>query len=260
MAHRDPDRARREAHDRDDQRARRAARERDHPDWPRRIAAETFGTFALVFVAAGADTMAVVSGGQVSVAARAVAPALMVAATIYAIGDVAGAHLNPVASLAFALKRLIPAGWLIPYWGSQLAGAILAALLIRGLFGDLVRAGVSTPHVPDGTALAIETVLTLLLVTVILGTADRNRIVGPNAALAVGATIALAGLIALPLEGASMNPARSLGPAIVAGDLDHVWIYILGPILGGVVAVVVTRFLHGPVGPDDGAEEAAQGS
>jgi aquaporin Z len=260
MAHRDPDRSRRAAHERDDERARQAAHEREHPDWPRRVAAETFGTFALVFVAVGADTMAVVSGGQVSTAARAVAPALMVAATIYAIGDVAGAHLNPVASLAFALKRLIPASWLIPYWTSQLVGAVLAALLVRGLFGDLVRAGVSTPHVPDATALTIEAVLTLLLVTVILGTADRNRIVGPEAALAVGATIALAGLIALPIEGASMNPARSLGPALVSGDLQHVWIYVVGPAVGGILAVLVTRFLHGSVDTDASAEEAAQGS
>ena len=95
-------------------------------DWPRRLTAETFGTFALVFVAVGADTMAAVSGGRVSDAARAVAPALMVAALIYAIGDVSGAHLNPVVSLAFAFKRLVPVTWLVPYWVAQLAGAILA--------------------------------------------------------------------------------------------------------------------------------------
>ena len=142
-------------------------------DWPRRLTAETFGTFALVFVAVGADTMAAVSGGRVSEAARAVAPALMVAALIYAIGDVSGAHLNPVVSLAFAFKRLVPVTWLVPYWVAQLAGAILACLLVRALFGDAVRAGVSTPHVPDGTAVAIEAVLTWLLVVVILGTADR---------------------------------------------------------------------------------------
>ena len=162
-------------------------------------------------------------------AARAVAPALMVAALIYAIGDVSGAHLNPVVSLAFAFKRLVPVTWLVPYWVAQLAGAILACLLVRALFGDAVRAGVSTPHVPDGTAVAIEAVLTWLLVVVILGTADRHRIVGPNAALAVGATIALCGLIALPIEGASMNPARSAGPALVTGDLGNLWIYVLGP-------------------------------
>ena len=229
-------------------------------DWPRRLTAETFGTFALVFVAVGADTMALVSGGRVSEAARAVAPALMVAALIYAIGDVSGAHLNPVVSLAFALKRLVPVTWLVPYWAAQLAGAILACVLVRALFGDAVRAGVSTPHVPDGTAVAIEAVLTWLLVVVILGTADRHRIVGPNAALAVGATIALCGLIALPIEGASMNPARSAGPALVSGDLGNLWIYVLGPVIGASLAVVLTRFLHGRAPEVDGtAEEAARG-
>jgi aquaporin Z len=228
-------------------------------DWPRRLAAEVFGTFALVFVAVGADAMSIVSGGRVSEAARAVAPALMVAALIYALGDVSGAHLNPVASLAFALKRLIPVGWLGPYWAAQLVGAILAAFVVRALFGDAVRAGVSTPHVADETALAIEAILTLLLVTVILGTADRHRIVGADAALAVGATIALAGLIALPVEGASMNPARSLGPALVTGDLGNVWIYVLGPVLGALLAVVLNRLLH--VRTDEaGAAEAARGS
>ena len=118
----------------------------DVPGWLRRAAAETFGTFALVFVAVGGDAIAVVSGGQVSVAARAVAPALMVAALIYAIGDVSGAHLNPVVSLAFALKRLFPVRWLVPYWASQFVGAIAAALVVRWLFGDAVRAGVTTPR------------------------------------------------------------------------------------------------------------------
>ena len=229
------------------------------PGWLRRVAAETFGTFALVFVAVGGDAMAVVSGGQVSVAARAVAPALMVAALIYAIGDVAGAHLNPVVSLAFALKRLFPVRWLVPYWASQFVGAVAAALVVRWLFGDAVRAGVSTPHVPDGTALVLEIVLTWLLVTVILGTADRHRLVGPDAAIAVGGTIALCGLIALPIDGASMNPARSLGPALIAGDLGHVWIYLVGPAIGAALAVLLTRFLHGPTEADEEAAQAAQG-
>ena len=229
------------------------------PGWLRRVAAETFGTFALVFVAVGGDAMAVVSGGQVSVAARAVAPALMVAALIYAIGDVAGAHLNPVVSLAFALKRLFPVRWLVPYWASQFVGAVAAALVVRWLFGDAVRAGVSMPHVPDRTALVLEIVLTWLLVTVILGTADRHRLVGPDAAIAVGGTIALCGLIALPIDGASMNPARSLGPALIAGDLGHVWIYLVAPAIGAALAVLLTRFLHGPTEADKEAAQAAQG-
>ena len=227
--------------------------------WARRLTAEVFGTFALVFVAVGGDAMAVVSGGEVSVAARAVAPALMVAALIWAIGDASGAHFNPVVSLAFSLKGLFPVRWLAPYWVAQLGGALAGSLVVRWLFGDAVRAGVSTPHVAAGTAVALEAVLTWLLVTVILGTADRARIVGPNAALAVGATIALCGLIALPIDGASMNPARSLGPAVVAGELADVWIYLVGPLIGACLAVILTRFLHSGSKRDSKAAEAAQG-
>lgn len=231
------------------------------PDWPRRLTAETFGTFALVFVAAGADITARISAGDVSTAARAVAPALMVAALIYAIGDSSGAHFNPVVTLAFGLKRLVPASWLPAYWAAQLVGAVAAALVLRGLFGTVMNAGVPEPKLVDApTAVAIEAILTLLLVTVIAGTADRFRVVGPNAALAVGGTIALAGLIALPIEGAVMNPARSLGPALVAADLGAVWIYVVGPTIGAVAAVVLTVFLHGrPVRDEDTAEQAARG-
>jgi MIP family channel proteins len=234
-------------------------RTRADPAWPRRLTAEVFGTFALVFVAVGGDAMALVSGGAVSVAARAVAPGLMVAALIYAIGDASGAHFNPVVSLAFTLKRLFPVRWLAPYWAAQIGGAVAAALAVRWLFGDAVRAGVSTPHVSDGTAVVLEVILTWLLVTVILGTADRYRIVGPDAALAVGATIALCGLIALPIDGASMNPARSLGPALVTSDVGNVWVYIVGPAFGAALAVLLTRFVHGRTEDDAKAADAAQG-
>jgi aquaporin Z len=235
----------------------RAPRE---PPWTKRLTAELFGTFALVFVAAGADTMASVSGGQVGSAARAVAPGLMVAALIYSIGDSSGAHFNPVVSLAFALKRLFPARWLLPYWSAQLLGSVLAAAVLTVLFGDAAREGVSRPHVAAGTAIAIEVLLTWFLVVVILGTADRYRVVGPDAALAVGATIALCGLIALPIDGASMNPARSLGPALVVGDLADYPIYLLGPIVGATLAALLTLFLHGDRTHDGKAEEAARGS
>ena len=231
------------------------------PDWPRRLTGEAFGTFALVFVAAGADVMARISGDEVSAAARAVAPALLVAAMIYSIGDTSGAHFNPVVTLAFGLKRLIPASWMPAYWIAQVVGAIGAALLLRTLFGEALSAGVTTPKlVGAGTATAIEAVLALLLVSVVLGTADRYRVVGPNAALAVGATIALCGLIALPVEGASMNPARSLGPALVAGLLGDLPIYLVGPAIGAVGAVLLTQFLHGSTDRDGMAEEAARGA
>ena len=230
------------------------------PHWPQRLTAEAFGTFALVVAAAGADVTARVSAGAVSDAARAVAPALVVAALIYSIGDASGAHFNPVVTLAFGLKRLIPVAWLPAYWGAQLAGAVTAALVLRQLFGDALDAGLSRPKVVgDAAAVGLEAILTFLLVVVILGTADRFRVVGPNAALAVGATIAACGLIFLPIEGASMNPARTLGPALVAGDLGGTWIYILGPALGASAAVGLTLFLHGR--PDvEGEAEAARGS
>jgi aquaporin Z len=231
------------------------------PGWPRRLTAEAFGTFALVFVAAGGDAMGRLSGDEVSAAARAVAPGLMVAALIYSIGDTSGAHFNPIVTLAFALKRLIPALWLPAYWGAQLAGALVASGVALLLFGGAVDTAVSKPKlVSDAGAVAIEAILTLLLVSVIVGTADRFRVVGPNAALAVGATIALCGLIAGPIEGASMNPARSLAPALVTGDIGDAWIYVVGPALGAVAAVLLTMFLHGRTDEDGKAEEAARGA
>jgi len=233
--------------------------ERKDGELGRRVIAEAFGTTALVFVAVGADAAAVVTGGEVGLAARAVAPALLVAAMIYAIGDVSGAHFNPVVTGAFAVKRLFPVNLVPLYWMAQAVGGIAGALLVRGLLGNAVEAGVSTPHIPSASALAFEVVLTTLLVTVILGTADRHRIVGTEAALAVGATIALCGLVALPLEGSSMNPARSLGPAIVTGRFDDLWIYLVGPFVGAAVAVGFNAILHGSSSGDPEARRAAQG-
>lgn len=228
--------------------------------WVRRLTAETLGTLALVFVAAGADAAARLSGGEVSAATRAVAPALLVMALIYALGDASGAHFNPVVSLAFALKRLVPWTWLLPYWAAQLGGALLGALALRALFGEAAAAGITHPIlVGSGTAVAIEGILTAILVTVILGTADRHRLIGPNAALAVGAAIALGGLVAAPLEGASMNPARSFGPAVAGGSLDDLWIYWVGPLIGAAIAVIVTTVVHGAPEPDGAPREAAQG-
>ena len=178
--------------------------------------------------------------------------------SIYAIGDASGAHLNPAVSLAFAVRGLFPWAWLAPYWLAQALGAIAGAGIVRWLYGD-VAAGVSTPHVPILTALAVEVALTTILVTVILGTADRARVVGPNAAIAVGATIASMGLIALPIDGASMNPARSFGPAVVAGQWQDLGIYLVGPVIGALLAVAVARLVHGPAAIDDETRDAAEG-
>ena len=224
-----------------------------------RLVAEMIGTFALTFVAAGADTIASITNGEVTPAARAVAPGLLIMAFVYALGDTSGAHFNPVVTLGFALRRLFPPAWVPAYWLAQLTGAIAAALLLRALFGDAAAAGISTPHVSGPVAVVIEVVLAWLLLTVILGTADRARLIGPNAAIAVGATIALCGLVALPIEGASMNPARSLGPALVNGRLGDTWIYVVGPALGMAVAVAATWYLHGAQPRDEKEIEAATG-
>src|SRR5205814_1683101 len=153
-----------------------------------------------------------------------------------------------------------PARWLPSYWLAQLAGATLAGVALVVLFGgSAAAAGVNEPHIDTLTALAVEIFLTWLLVTVILGTADRAHLVGPNAAVAVGGTIILCGLIALPLTGASMNPARSTGPALATGQLADLWLYWVGPVVGSLLAVLVAGFLHGAGGEDGESVDAAEG-
>lgn len=214
-------------------------------DESRRLLAELLGTFALVLVAAGGEVIAAISGGEVSHAARAVAPGLLVMAMIYTLGSQSGAHFNPVVTLAFTLRQDFPWKRVPGYWGAQLIGAVLAALLLRALFGTAGQLGATLPRHGIMEALVMEAVLTFLLVTVILGTATNHRLTGPNAAIAVGGTIALLGLFAGPVSGASMNPARSLGPFLVSGQLADAWIYIVGPLAGGILAVLVAWLLRG---------------
>jgi len=228
-------------------------------EW-RRLLAEAGGTFLLVLAAAGAVVINAVSHGQVGRAASVTAPGLTVLALIYTIGEISGAHLNPAVTIAFAARGHFPWRRVPGYLAAQLAGAAAAAGLLRGLFGDAGELGTTTPGrgITSATALIIEIVLTFGLVTVILGTASGARNVGHNAAIAVGGYVVLAGLWASPASGASMNPARSLGPALVAGELGSSWIYIAGPLLGGLVAVALAWALRGP--PSPAADLAAQGT
>jgi aquaporin Z len=226
----------------------------------RRLFAELFGTFLLVLVGAGGGVVNAVSGGQMPLAALVAAPGLMVMAIILSLGAISGAHLNPAVSVAFAARGDFPWRRVPAYIVAQLAGAVLACLVLAGLFGKVGHLGATLPGpaFTDLQAFGIELLLTLGLVSVILGTASRAQSVGPLAALAVGGYIVLAGFWAGPVGGASMNPARSLGPAIVLGNYAHVWIYIVGPFLGALVAVGVAYLLRGP-GGDLPAIEAAQG-
>jgi aquaporin Z len=224
----------------------------------RRLLAELLGTFALTLVAAGGEVIATISGGAVSPAARVVAPGLLVMAMIYTLGSQSGAHFNPVVTLAFTLRRDFPWGRVPGYWGAQLVGAVLAALLLRLLFGLVGHLGATFPHHGTIQALVMEVMLTFLLITVILGTATNHRLTGPNAAIAVGGTIVLAGLFAGPISGASMNPARSFGPFLVSGQLADAWIYVVGPIAGALLAVIVAWLLRG--GTTKEAVETAKGN
>ncbi|MDA8293879.1 MAG: aquaporin [Actinomycetota bacterium] len=227
-------------------------------EW-RRLFAEVLCTFLLVVVAAGAPVVDAVSHGQVPLDAQVVAPGLMVMAIIYFMGMVSGAHLNPAVTLSFAARGNFPWSRVPGYVVAQLIGAAAASLLLRALFGTVGQLGATLPGpgISTTTALVIEALLTLGLVSVILGTASGARNVGANAALAVGGYIALAGLWAAPISGASMNPARSFGPELLAGDWTSWWAYVAGPIAGGLLAVGIAWVLRGP--PSPAADVAAQG-
>ena len=228
-------------------------------EW-RRLFSEALGTFFLVLVAAGAAVANARSHGQVPLDARVVAPGLMVMAVIYFMGTVSGAHLNPAVTISFALRGNFPWRRVPGYVAAQLAGSLMAACFLRATFGDIGRLGVTRPGPGTGalTTTLIELVLSTGLVSVVLGTASGARNIGANAALAVGGYIILAGLWAAPISGASMNPARSLGPALIGGQWDDWWAYILGPVAGGALAVGFAWILRGP--PSHAADEAAQGT
>jgi len=223
----------------------------------RRDVAEVFGTFALTFVAAGGGVIASISGVSDPVA-LAVAPGLLVMAMIYTLGPLSGAHLNPAVTLAFAVRANFPWHRVLGYWVAQLVGAVGAAVVLRALFGNRAGIGETVPHHGLAASFGMEVILTFLLVTVILATAANFRIVGHNAALAVAGTIMLCGLFAGPISGASMNPARSLGPALVSGSLSSQWIYIVGPVAGSVLACGFAWVLRGPGSP--AASVAATGN
>jgi aquaporin Z len=228
-------------------------------EW-RRLFSEAFGTFLLVLAAVGGDVVGTVTGAPQSRAAAATAPALAVMTVILFMGRVSGAHLNPVVSMAFALRGEFPWRRVPGYVAAQLVGGILACVFLWALFGRPGVFGTTMPAttVTDTQAMLVEAVLTLGLVSTILGTASSAQNVGPLSAIAVGAYIALAGLWAGPVSGASMNPVRSFAPALVRANFAHFWIYLAGPLVGALVAVAFARVLRGR-GGDRAATRAAQG-
>jgi aquaporin Z len=227
----------------------------------RRLFSELFGTFLLVLAGAGAGVVNAVSHGAISRAAAVSAPGLTVMAVIFFMGAVSGAHLNPGVTLAFTLRGDFPWRRAPGYVLAQLAGAALACLFLWALFGKVGRLGATEPGagIADWKAMLIELVLTVGLVSTILGTASRAQNIGPLSAVAVGGYIVLAGLWSSPISGASMNTARSFGPDAVLGDFGHFWLYVVGPLAGAALAAGIAWILRGP-GGDPGSAATARGT
>jgi aquaporin Z len=228
-------------------------------EW-RRLFSELFGTFLLVLVAAGGPMLGQVFPDMVGTAAAVAAPGLMVLAIILFMGEVSGAHLNPAVTIAFSLRGDFPWRRVPGYIVVQLAGATLAAWFLQAVVQVSATHGGNHPAAgySAGDAFAMEVVLTLGLVSVILGTASGAQNLGGIAAIGVGAYIALAGLWGNPISGASMNPARTFGPAAVGADFSSYWVYVAGPLVGAALAVGIAFVLRGR-GGSRSASTAAQG-
>jgi MIP family channel proteins len=215
----------------------------------RRLAAESIGTFALVFAGCGAvmveaKTQAL---GQVGVA---LSFGLVIMVMIYAVGHVSGAHFNPAVTFAFALTRHFPWPRAAAYWLAQLGGALIAAAILRGSLGDVADVGTTLPSGSQGQSFLWEVVLSFFLMFVIMAVATDTRAVGEAAAIAIGGTIALDALVGGPISGASMNPARSLAPALVSGNLHALWIYLLAPVVGASLGALAYQLVRGEQQPE----------
>lgn len=205
--------------------------------------AELIGTFALVFAGAGAimvddKTHAL---GHVGVA---ITFGLVIMVMIYAVGHVSGAHFNPAVSFAFALTRHFSWTKLLGYWVAQAAGALMAAAILRGSLGNRAHIGATLPAGSQSQAFLWEAILTFFLMFVILSVATDTRAVGEAAAIAIGGTVGLDAMFGGPITGASMNPARSLGPALVSGDLHALWVYLLAPLVGAAIGGFAYQFVR----------------
>lgn len=207
----------------------------------KRFAAEFFGTFALVFAGTGAIVINEVTHGGVSHVGIALTFGLVVLANIYALGEVSGAHFNPAVTLAFYAARRFPGQAVGPYLLSQVCGAFLASGLLRLLFPENAGLGATRPAGPEWQSFVLELILTWLLMFVILGVSTGAKEKGLMAGIAVGGVIALEALFAGPITGASMNPARSLAPAVVSGQWQSLWLYLVAPVTGALLAVVSCR-------------------
>lgn len=205
----------------------------------RKCVAEAIGTFALVFCGTGAIIINEITNGSVTHVGVSITFGLIILAMIFAFGDISGAHLNPAVTIAFWISRKFPKGEVVFYIAAQLVGAILASLLLKFLFPESQYLGATFPAGDELRALILEIVLAFFLVTVIIHVSIGSKEKGILAGIAVGSTVLLEAMFAGPVTGASMNPARSIAPALVSGHLVHLWIYIAAPITGALLAVLM---------------------
>jgi aquaporin NIP len=214
----------------------------------RSLCAEAIGTFALVFAGAGAIVVDAKTHalGHIGVA---IVFGLVIMAMIYAVGHVSGAHFNPSVSFAFALTRHFPWRRAGAYWLAQVAGAVAAAALLRASLGDHAHVGATLPSGSQAQAFLWELILTFFLMFVIMSVATDTRAVGEAAAIAIGGTVGLDAMFGGPITGASMNPARSIGPALVSGDLHALWLYIAAPLAGAALGALAYQFVRGEAQP-----------
>jgi MIP family channel proteins len=216
------------------------------PTLVRRAVAEAIGTFALVFAGCGAIVTDAQRGGALGVVGVGLVFFLVLLAAIASLGHVSGAHFNPGVSLSFFLTRHLPARDLGAYWIAQLCGATLGALLLLVIWPDQpADLGATVPSIAAGRALVLEVVLTALLMLVIMSVATDTRAVGAPAALAIAAAVGLAAIAFGPLTGASLNTARSLGPALASGQWQDFWVYVAGPFIGAPLGALAYQFVRG---------------
>lgn len=201
--------------------------------------AELIGTFGLVFAGTGAIVINAESGGTISHIGIGLTFGLIVMTMIYATGHISGAHINPAVTIAFAAARHFPIERVPVYIAAQLTGAILASTVLRAMFGTTASLGATLPAGSQGQSLILEFFLTLFLMFVIMAVATDVRAVGQAAAIAIGGTVGLEALFAGPISGASMNPARSLAPALLSGTWEAQWLYIAGPVLGALAGAML---------------------
>ncbi len=227
------------------------------PDLPRRAAAEAIATFALVVAGCGAIIANQHSDGGLGVVGIGIVFGLVIMAMVYAAGHLSGAHINPAVTVAFTLTRHFPGRDAVAYVGAQLLGATLGALFLLAVWPDQpAQLGATLPSVGVGSALAYEAVLTAFLMFVIMAVATDTRAVGAAAAIAIGGTVGLDAIFGGPVTGASMNPARSFGPALAAGDWRDFWVYVVGPLVGSVLGAIAYQFVRGEH-PEPAVEERA---